>query len=65
MREFHVGHPRDRRDVERPCVEPSAACLGGTVGPNTVQFAFGLLDQFWPEGGEKVRAEGPGYLTSV
>ena len=55
MREFHVGHPRDRRDVERPCVEPSAACLSGTVGPNTVQFAFGLLDQFWPEGAEKVR----------
>lgn len=51
MREFHLGQPRNRADVERPCADRQAhLCSSGQVGTNNVQFAFGSLDQTRPDG---------------
>lgn len=51
MREFHLGQPRSRADVERPCIDRRAhLCSSGMVETNNVQFAFGSLDQTRPDG---------------
>jgi hypothetical protein len=51
MREFHLGQPRNRADVERPCLDRQAhVCSSGVVGTNNVQFAFGSLDKTRPDG---------------
>ena len=51
MREFHLGQPRNRADVERPCIDRlTHVCSSGVIGTNNVQFVFGSLDQTRPKG---------------
>ena len=51
LREFHLGQPRSRADVERPCINRQAhLCSSSTIGTNNVQFAFGSLDRTRPDG---------------
>lgn len=70
VREFHLGQPRSRADVERPCVDRRAhLCSSGLVGTNNVQFAFGALDQTRPDGAPaddwpvRCQSHSPGVLS--
>lgn len=50
VREFHLGQPRNRADIERPCVDRKThLCMSNAVGPNNVQFAFDSLDRTKPD----------------